>query len=230
VSAYRPAPQRPFVRTISSVRPPRHDALQRSLYFVLGGPVLMLALAVVAAFAGVVAPGAPFIIMGVACLCLFLVWRPTATVALRRAAVGLGILAATTCFAPGCTSLDGAKLTSNTAKDALDAAQPVVHERCTKPAEELLELVGAWEPGPGRVAAASRAKAHLDEARCPEIWLAYQDLTAARVALIAVITATEAGQCVGVSPSASHCNVAGAIVDVVKASSAVATAVKEHRK
>jgi hypothetical protein len=230
MSVYRPAPERPFIRTLSITRPRRDDALRRSLYLTAAGTFLMLVLAVTAAIAGVTAPAAPYAVLCVACLGLFLVsWRPSSSAALRRGALVLGVLVAATCFIPGCSSLDGAKLAANTSKDAIDAAQPIVHVRCTKPAEEALARVRAMSPGEERERAARAAKADLDERRCPEIWLAYQDLVAARVALIAIIAATEAGQCVGVSAAAEHCNVAGAIVDVVKASSTVAAAVKEHR-
>ena len=58
----------------------------------------------------------------------------------------------------------------------------------------------------------------------------FDDLRVARIGLLGVISATEAGQCLALSKTAKGCDVAGAIVDVGKAAAEVSTKMKEIRR
>lgn len=110
-----------------------------------------------------------------------------------------------------CTDLEPAKTAGNATREVGIVGAELLEQLCTVPYQQ----------------ATTRAEVDAITARgCPEAATAYEDLRAAHTLLVAVIRASEAGQCVGVSKSAEHCNVAGAYVDLAKAASQWAAAVQ----
>lgn len=126
----------------------------------------------------------------------------------------------------GCGSLDAARETARDVRAVVEAAAPVVHERCTAYAATERARLASAPPGPALEREALEVRRELEARRCPHIWTAYDVARSTSIALDAVILSAAAGQCVGVSRAAKGCNVAGAIVDAVTASAQIAEAVR----
>jgi hypothetical protein len=131
---------------------------------------------------------------------------------MRRAAL---VAACLTVFGCG-ASMDGPKLIVNGAHDTLTATEPVLRENCTTPAAAIANDPRATQAQAGEV------RDNLVRMGCPKLANAYDSLRTGYLVGHATITAIEAGVCMGVSKSADGCDLAGALLDIGKASADVA--------
>lgn len=111
----------------------------------------------------------------------------------------------------GCGSTGPAKEAANATHDVGIAGADILQRECIEPMEQ------------------ATTQAQIDAIRakgCREAVAAYDGLRDAHMTIVAVIKATDAAQCVGVSKASHECNLAGAYVELAKAAAAWAESVK----
>lgn len=111
----------------------------------------------------------------------------------------------------GCGSTGPAKEAANATHDVGIAGADILQRECVEPMQQ------------------ATTQAQIDAIRakgCREAVAAYDGLRDAHMTIVAVIKATDAAQCVGVSKASHDCNLAGAYVELAKAAAAWAESVK----
>jgi hypothetical protein len=114
-----------------------------------------------------------------------------------------------------CSNLNQAKTGANALKGALlEAAEPL-RAMCVDP------YLGDHTPEER-----DRLRSQYLRSGCPRFLTAYDTAKRARESMLAVIAATEAGQCVNASRTVDECDVFGAYADVVSSSVELARAMR----
>jgi hypothetical protein len=118
----------------------------------------------------------------------------------------------------GCSSLGPAKVASNTLRDALHRAAPVIERRCVEPFSP--DRLTATDPE-ARMLEAQALQRARSRSGCTPVLIAYDDARTAHMALHATIGAIAVGECVGVSRSVDRCNLDAAMAAATRAAAAV---------